>query len=40
MFRLLRQSAKSSCYFPGFGPAGPLLVIPDEFEDPDSIEPG
>lgn len=26
--------------FPGFGPAGPLLVTPDEFEDPDSIELG
>ncbi|MFE4542822.1 fumarylacetoacetate hydrolase family protein [Arthrobacter sp. NPDC056727] len=26
--------------FPGFGPAGPLLVTPDEFEDPDSVELG
>ncbi|MFP3461881.1 fumarylacetoacetate hydrolase family protein [Arthrobacter globiformis] len=26
--------------FPGFGPVGPLLVTPDEFEDPDSIELG
>ncbi|MDQ1056252.1 2-keto-4-pentenoate hydratase/2-oxohepta-3-ene-1,7-dioic acid hydratase in catechol pathway [Arthrobacter globiformis] len=26
--------------FPGFGPAGPLLVTSDEFEDPDSIELG
>jgi 2-keto-4-pentenoate hydratase/2-oxohepta-3-ene-1,7-dioic acid hydratase in catechol pathway len=26
--------------FPGFGPIGPLLVTPDEFEDPDSIELG
>ncbi|MFD1210591.1 fumarylacetoacetate hydrolase family protein [Arthrobacter sp. GCM10027362] len=24
--------------FPGFGPIGPLLVTPDEFEDPDNIE--
>ncbi|WP_461186700.1 fumarylacetoacetate hydrolase family protein [Arthrobacter sp. Z4-13] len=24
--------------FPGFGPLGPLLVTPDEFEDPDNIE--
>ncbi len=24
--------------FPGFGPVGPLLVTPDEFEDPNSIE--
>jgi 2-keto-4-pentenoate hydratase/2-oxohepta-3-ene-1,7-dioic acid hydratase in catechol pathway len=24
--------------FPGFGPMGPLLATPDEFEDPDSIE--
>lgn len=26
--------------FPGFGPIGPLLVTPDEFEDPDNIELG
>ena len=26
--------------FPGFGPVGPLLVTPDEFEDPDNIELG
>lgn len=26
--------------FPGFGPLGPLLVTPDEFEDPDNIELG
>jgi 2-keto-4-pentenoate hydratase/2-oxohepta-3-ene-1,7-dioic acid hydratase in catechol pathway len=26
--------------FPGFGPVGPLLATPDEFEDPDSIELG
>ncbi|WP_308012441.1 fumarylacetoacetate hydrolase family protein [Arthrobacter sp. M4] len=26
--------------FPGFGPVGPLLVTPDEFEDPNSIELG
>jgi 2-keto-4-pentenoate hydratase/2-oxohepta-3-ene-1,7-dioic acid hydratase in catechol pathway len=26
--------------FPRFGPVGPLLVTPDEFEDPDSIELG
>jgi 2-keto-4-pentenoate hydratase/2-oxohepta-3-ene-1,7-dioic acid hydratase in catechol pathway len=26
--------------FPGFGPIGPLLVTPDEFEDPDKIELG
>ncbi|MEV7136481.1 fumarylacetoacetate hydrolase family protein [Arthrobacter sp. NPDC093128] len=26
--------------FPGFGPIGPLLVTPDEFEDPDTIELG
>ncbi|WP_314192197.1 fumarylacetoacetate hydrolase family protein [uncultured Arthrobacter sp.] len=26
--------------FPGFGPVGPLLVTPDAFEDPDSIELG
>jgi 2-keto-4-pentenoate hydratase/2-oxohepta-3-ene-1,7-dioic acid hydratase in catechol pathway len=26
--------------FPGFGPAGPLLVTPDEFEEPDCIELG
>ena len=24
--------------FPGFGPIGPFLVTPDEFEDPDSLE--
>ena len=23
--------------FPGFGPIGPLLASPDEFEDPDNI---
>ncbi|NKX56519.1 fumarylacetoacetate hydrolase family protein [Arthrobacter mobilis] len=26
--------------FPGFGPIGPLLATPDEFEDPDNIELG
>ncbi len=26
--------------FPGFGPMGPLLVTPDEFENPDAIELG
>lgn len=26
--------------FPGFGPIGPLLVTPDEFGDPDTIELG
>jgi 2-keto-4-pentenoate hydratase/2-oxohepta-3-ene-1,7-dioic acid hydratase in catechol pathway len=26
--------------FPGFGPVGPLLASPDEFEDPDNIELG
>ena len=26
--------------FPNFGPTGPLLVTPDEFEDPDDIELG
>jgi len=26
--------------FPGFGPIGPLLVTPDGFEDPDSLELG
>jgi 2-keto-4-pentenoate hydratase/2-oxohepta-3-ene-1,7-dioic acid hydratase in catechol pathway len=26
--------------FPGFGPVGPVLVTPDEFEDPDRIELG
>ena len=26
--------------FPGFGPIGPLLVTPDEFDDPDSLELG
>ncbi|MEV0968295.1 fumarylacetoacetate hydrolase family protein [Microtetraspora glauca] len=24
--------------FPGFGPTGPLLVTPDEFDDPDDLE--
>lgn len=24
--------------FPGFGPTGPVLVTPDEFEDPDDLE--
>ena len=26
--------------FPGFGPIGPLVVTPDEFDDPDNIELG
>ncbi|MGY3317400.1 fumarylacetoacetate hydrolase family protein [Arthrobacter sp. TE12232] len=26
--------------FPGFGPVGPFLVTPDEFDDPDSLELG
>lgn len=26
--------------FPGFGPVGPVLVSPDEFEDPDDLELG
>ncbi|MBF6546495.1 fumarylacetoacetate hydrolase family protein [Nocardia brasiliensis] len=26
--------------FPGFGPVGPVLVTPDEFEDPDDLELG
>jgi 2,4-didehydro-3-deoxy-L-rhamnonate hydrolase len=26
--------------FPGFGPTGPWLVTPDEFEDPDDLELG
>lgn len=26
--------------FPGFGPMGPVLVTPDEYEDPDAIELG
>lgn len=26
--------------FPGFGPIGPLLATPDEFDDPDTIELG
>ncbi|MEU6148273.1 fumarylacetoacetate hydrolase family protein [Streptomyces sp. NPDC047081] len=26
--------------FPGFGPVGPLLVTPDEFDDPNHLELG
>lgn len=43
--RTLQQSGPAPQYslaksFPGFGPIGPLLVTPDEFDDPDRIELG
>jgi len=43
--RTLQSSGPAPQYslaksFPGFGPIGPLLVSPDEFEDPDRIELG
>ncbi|MGO4236108.1 fumarylacetoacetate hydrolase family protein [Pseudarthrobacter sp. YAF2] len=43
--RTLQSSGPAPQYslaksFPGFGPIGPLLVTPDEFEDPDRIELG
>ncbi|MHC6591331.1 fumarylacetoacetate hydrolase family protein [Arthrobacter sp. C152] len=43
--RTLQSSGPAPQYslaksFPGFGPIGPLLVTPDEFEDPDGIELG
>ena len=43
--RTLQQSGPAPQYslaksFPGFGPIGPLLVTPDEFDDPDRLELG